>query len=234
VSGGAHRGASIEDYCLDLTEVTASAYAQCVDAGACEAASRTVWWPKIDEVERDAASELCTWGRPDRGDHPINCVTWSQARDYCRFRDARFPRDVEWTWAAIGGEDGRTYPWGEAAASATRVNACGTECRAWFERRDVSRRRVVYEADDGWAGTAAVGSYPNGRSSWGPLDLAGNVAEWTADTADAHGHRRVRGGSFWVQRSAWLTNADTAAAESSRRDAVIGFRCADDPCADDP
>jgi hypothetical protein len=228
IPGGGLEGESIEDYCLDITEVTVRSYRSCVDAGQCEPASRTVWWPKIEDRERDAASELCTWGVDDRADHPVNCVTWAQARSFCQWRGARLPRDIEWTWAAIGGADGRTYPWGDAPVTAARVNACGTECRAWFERREVQRPRVTYDADDGWAGTAIVGSYPAGRSRWGPVDMAGNVAEWTADTARSLGRRRVRGGSFWVQRPAWLSRTDTAAEPPQRRDAVIGFRCADD------
>ena len=228
IPGGALGDTSIEDYCLDLTEVTAAQYRQCVTDGGCEAASRTVWWPDIEPEQRDAASELCTWGDGARRDHPINCVTWAQARDFCRWRGARLPRDVEWTWAAAGGADRRTFPWGDAEVGPTRTNACGVECRAWFERKGVSRPRIAYEGDDGWAGTAVVGSYPAGASRWGPLDLAGNVAEWTADSAKALGRRWVRGGSFWVQRPAWLMVADTAAEVPQRRDPVIGFRCADD------
>ena len=34
---------------------------------------------------------------------------------------------------------------------------------------------------DGFAGRAPVGSFPQGASSDGILDLAGNVSEWTAD-----------------------------------------------------
>jgi formylglycine-generating enzyme required for sulfatase activity len=188
-----------------------------------------VWWPDIEPEEVEAATVLCTAHRPDRADHPINCITWEQARTFCRWRGGRLPRDIEWAWAAAGGHDRRTYPWGEALPDSHRTNACGIECRAWFERRGVARPRIAYEGNDGWPTTAVVGSYPEGRSRWGPLDLAGNVAEWTADQADDHHRRRVRGGSLWVQRPAWLSNLDTTAAHPDRRDPVIGFRCATDP-----
>jgi formylglycine-generating enzyme required for sulfatase activity len=228
VPGGTIDDRSVGDFCLDLTEVTAEAYARCEGDGACPPAADTVWWAGIDDEERDAASELCTAGRREREQHPINCVTWAQAQGYCRWRGARLPSEVEWQWAAMGGADRRTFPWGDAPLSATRANTCGPECRAWFQRRGLERRRIAVQDDDGWPATAPVGSYPAGASRWGPLDLAGNVSEWTADWAEGQRTRRVRGGSFWEQRPAWVRNDDTIAAAPARRDAVIGFRCADD------
>ena len=229
VPGGADGELAIGDFCLDLTEVTAGAYAQCVEDGACTRAATTAWWPKLEGRVRDAASELCTAGRSDRAAHPINCVTVEQAEAHCAWRGARLPSEAEWQWAARGGEQGRDYPWGEQAPDLTRANACGTECRAWFQRRDTEREAVAFEADDGWAGTAPVGRFPAGAGRWGHLDLAGNVAEWTSDISTRRKQkRRVVGGSFWAQRPGWLRTEDTIAADPVRRDPVIGFRCADD------
>lgn len=217
-------------FCLDDTEATVWAYDRCVEDGACADASTTVAWARIDPDEQDLASELCNAGRPDRADHPINCVTWAQARAYCQWRGTRLPGELEWRWAASGGGQERVYPWGDLPPTAERVNACGEECRVWFQRRGRRRPRVAFQAQDGHAGTAPAGSFPNGASRWGPLQLGGNVAEWTADWADDdQDHRRIVGGSFWVQRAAWLRNDDTAKARPDRRDAVIGFRCARAP-----
>ena len=229
VPGGALDDRTIEGFCLQHTEVTVAAYARCVAAGVCSPAADTVWWPRIRPEERDAASEACNAGREDRSQHPINCVTWSQAQAYCRWRGGALPTEAQWVWAAGGGTERRPFPWGEQPPQPGRVNACGTECRAWFQRRGHARERIVYEGDDGWATTAVVGSYPAGRARWGALDMAGNVAEWTAGPAEDPRKRRVRGGSFWVQRAAWLRNDDTIAADPERRDAVIGFRCAAAP-----
>jgi len=219
-----------DGFCLDDTEVTTWAYNQCVSAGACPVAATTVDWSGIDADERDGASVLCNALRPDRASHPINCVTWHSASTYCGWRDAQLPTEREFSWAARGGDLNRRYPWGEAAPGPGRVNACGEECRAWFRRQGKKRKSIAYRGDDGWPTTSEVGSFPAGASRWGPLDLAGNVSEWTADWSDdEQTRRRVLGGSFLVQRPSWLSTADTAAAAADRRDAVIGFRCADRP-----
>ncbi len=216
-----------ESFCLDDTEVTAWAYQRCVDQGGCPAAPTTVEWQGIDPREQDAASELCNGRSVDRLQHPMNCVTWHAADTFCRWRGARLPTEQEFTWAARGGDEGRSYAWGNAPPSSSRVNACGEECRAWFRHRDRARERIAYRGDDGWPHTAIVGSFPAGASRWGPLDLAGNVAEWTASWADGdHTHRRLLGGSFLVQRAPWLSTEDTARAAPDRRDAGVGFRCA--------
>ena len=44
----------------------------------------------------------------------------------------------------------------------------------------------MFDADDGWETTAPVGSFPEGASPFGVLDLAGNVGEWTADRYGAY------------------------------------------------
>lgn len=217
-----------DSYCLDDTEVTAWAYAQCVADGGCPAAPTTAHRPEMQASERDDESALCNAMRPDREQHPMNCINWHSADTYCRWRGARLPTEYELTWAAAGGDLDRPYPWGDAPPSPARVNACGIECRDWFSRNGHQRKRVAYDGNDGWPHTAVVGSFPAGASRWGPLDLAGNVAEWTADWADEkHEARRVLGGSFLVQRPAWLTTQDTAKALPVRRDPAIGFRCAD-------
>lgn len=86
-------------FCLDLTEVTVSAYQSCVDTGDCEPAR--------------ADSTLCNGARPDRERHPINCVSWYQAEAFCAWREARLPTEAEWEYAARGGERYLTYPWGD-------------------------------------------------------------------------------------------------------------------------
>ena len=86
-------------FCLDRTEVTAAAYAACVEGKLCTPAS--------------TGSRNCTYGRADRLDHPINCVDFEQAERFCAAREARLPTEAEWEFAARGGSAAQRYPWGD-------------------------------------------------------------------------------------------------------------------------
>jgi sulfatase modifying factor 1 len=94
---------SVRPFSLDVTEVTADAYASCVRSGACSA----------DQV--GPGDSACNYGVPGRGNHPINCVDWDQASAYCRSQGKRLPTEEEWEWAARGASERRSYPWGNAA-----------------------------------------------------------------------------------------------------------------------
>ena len=110
------------------------------------------------------------WGR---GSRPVINVSWDEAASYCRWlakktgRNFRLPREAEWEKAARD-----KYPWGWNPPGAHHVNMMGSA--------------------DGFAFTAPVGSFPQGESPYGILDMAGNVWEWTADWYDRRllpGHR---------------------------------------------
>jgi formylglycine-generating enzyme required for sulfatase activity len=100
---------------------------------------------------------------------------------------------------------------------------------------------IQADASDGHALLAPVGSHPEGASADGVLDLAGNVAEWTADSFDeappqvrstvnprgplVGSLRAVRGGS-WRQPLLYLRTTSRDAAAPDARSPEIGFRCA--------
>lgn len=101
--------------------------------------------------------------------HPVNEVTWNGARQFCAWRGARLPSEAEWE-AAARGQEGRTYPWGEAPPDARR---------AVFGRRSNE--------------TEAVGGRPLGATPQGVHDLAGNLAEWTSTLYRAYPYRKDDG-----------------------------------------
>ena len=188
---------TVSPYRLDRTEVTVAAYRRCVEAGGCAAAAVGAGCDR----ERE---------RRDAEDHPITCVDWQKAADFCAWAGKRLPTEVEWEFAARG-EEGRRFPWGDEPPSPARVNACDRTCRlaAGAGIRPGNGASVtasgapvitLFEESDGWATTAPVGSYPAGKSPSGVVDLAGNAAEWTATpfchyprTADAPSVASVTG-----------------------------------------
>jgi formylglycine-generating enzyme required for sulfatase activity len=229
---------TLSAYCIDKTEVTVAAYAKCVAAKGCSAAPLTTNWSNDTAESRKTSSQRCN--REDRPEHPINCVDWGQAAAYCTWNGQRLPTEAEWEYAARG-NDGRLYPWGQAAPSATRLNACGSECTS----KDTAKRRripwkAMYDGSDGWETTAPVGSYPEGRSPSGALDMAGNVWEWTADWYGAYsklaetnpqgpstGTSRVfRGGGAGTVHTTKVRAANRSWTPPETRDFDLGFRCA--------
>jgi formylglycine-generating enzyme required for sulfatase activity len=202
----------------------------------------------MTDAQRAAFSELCNARREGRGEHPANCVDWNMADNFCRAPGgrvadggARLPTEAEWEFAARGSGQ-KTYPWGDEAPDSTRLNACGAECDAWFTAHHLTTR-TLYAADDRFAGTAPVGSFPAGATREGVLDLAGNVWEWTADFYGPYGsdavanpkgaesgtERVVRGGSFNGSMSAWAKPAYRWKTTPDTYNHTIGFRCAIGP-----
>jgi formylglycine-generating enzyme required for sulfatase activity len=182
----AHVGA----FCLDRTEVTVAAYAACAEAGACEPAH--------------SGPVTCTATGGQRPAHPINCVTWHQAKAYCAFQSARLPTEAEWEYAARGGDD-RIFAWGDEPPD-------GRTC--WKH-----------------PGACAVGSYP--EDAYGLVDMTGNVWEWVADgygpypwPSQTNPHKVYRGGSWSRRFDKWMRvrlRNRWAAGESGSH---LGFRCA--------
>jgi formylglycine-generating enzyme required for sulfatase activity len=102
-----------------------------------------------------------------RGRHPVNNVTLEDARAFARWAGKSIPTEAQWEKAARG-VDGRIYPWGDEFDS----GKCNTE-----------GARVGY--------TTEVGSYPEGRSPYGVLDMCGNVWEWVEGSWDPKWFRKM-------------------------------------------
>ncbi len=161
------------------------------------------------------------WGR---GRRPVINVSWDDASAYCRWltqktaRNFRLPTEAEWEKAARS-----RYPWGSAAPTADRVNMKGSE--------------------DGFTFSAPVGSFPQGESHYGVLDMAGNVWEWIADwygddyflnsprrdpRGPASGSTRVVRGGSWKNGPELIRSANRSSERPDRRLNVLGFRVAMD------
>ena len=200
--------------------------------------------------QHTAFSEFCTSAKPDRESHPINCVDWHMANDFCRGKGgrlsdggARLPSEPEWEFAARGSSQ-RIYPWGDDAPDQTKLNACGSECMEWFGKHHM-KGRAMYPADDGFAGTAPVRLFPRrsfdrrrarssrGTSGSGPaigtLRLFARDEAATPEGNSETGARRARG---FVQRLDDQLEAQPAYRWKTTPDVYnhsIGFRLRERP-----
>ncbi len=147
--------AKVRDFCLDTTPVTVDEYAACVRAGQCTEDHDAKLVKRGGTV---TSNEYCNYGAPGKGNHPMNCVDWSQSARYCEVQHKRLPTELEHEWAARGGAQGRVYPWGDAAPA----------------------HQLCWSTIAGTGETCRVGSFPSGDAPGGIHDLTGNVEEWTS------------------------------------------------------
>lgn len=201
-------------------EIRVEAWRVCVDAGACAEPGDVA--ESSTPALSNAANALCNWGAPGRSEHPMNCVSWEAAQQYCQWAGGELPSESEWERAARG-MDGRLLPW-DLLESQLDDDDCE---RAFFGRCQAA------------AGTRPAGERPQGASPWGINDLIGNVAEWTLDRWDASAYRSlastdpmndeagrrrvVRGGSWRTLMG--VNVASRARLDEDVRSDHVGFRC---------
>ena len=155
--------------------------------------------------------------------YPVTHVNWIDARSFSNWlstnsgREMALPTEAQWEKAARG-TDGRIYPWGNTFAPG-HANISGDE--------------------DAYVDIAPVGSFAEGASPYGVLDMAGNVWEWTADRyargyyADApdqnprgpgEGLKRIMRGGSWLSSSDDVRSALRVGLHPNGRLESYGFR----------
>jgi formylglycine-generating enzyme required for sulfatase activity len=223
--------------CEDDTSIRAEGYAHQVTLHAFDLDRTEV---TVADYERCVVVGACSAAgfmrgdaRFDRPTFPVTLVRWEDAARYCAWARGRLPTEAEWEYAARGAHR-RVFPWGDVY----NPHLANHGSLAAISNPDGS---------DGFTLLAPVGSFPDGATPEGVLDLAGNVAEWVSDfvsEADSEGYgyapaaavdpagpptgvsHVVRGGSY--ARAAWRLRAAARETTLLSRSAEVGFRCASD------
>ncbi len=189
---------------------------------------------------------------PAYDNYPVVGVSWKQATAFCIWRtsymnaylekmgeffvqDYRLPLESEWEYAARGGNELAVYPWG---GPYTR-----NDKGCFLANFKPLRGNYVV---DGGLHTVVVGTYE--ANDFGLYDMAGNVAEWTANAFDESAYsfthdlnpmykynalpddppalkRKVIRGGSWKDIGYFMQNATRAYEYQDTAKAYIGFRC---------
>jgi formylglycine-generating enzyme len=193
------------------------------------AASGIRWWYKVTGAD---------WRHPEGPDsdvaarprQPVVHVSWNDAAAYCRWAGKRLPTEAEWEYAARGGLEQKTYPWGDELTPGGRHL-----CNIWqgeFPDRDTG--------EDGFTAPAPVDAYP--PNGYGLHTITGNAWEWCHDWFHPAYHvtatrvnpvgppegvaRTMKGGSYLCHRS-YCNRYRVAARTSNTPDSTttnISFR----------
>ena len=200
----------VGDFSMMKTEVTVTLYKECVREAYCSA-------PSLYKVK---LNNYCTYSRGN-SQAAMNCVSWSQATEFCSWMGGRLPTEAEWEYAATSGGKSIRFPWGN-----TPDWGCNKAVLA-LGRANNSGAKYPSNRGCGYNEVFEVCSKTAGNTDQGLCDMAGNLWEWTANCDEVYNSscsKKVqRGGGFWS--NAQQVRATRRSFDTDRGLMDVGFRC---------
>ncbi len=187
-------GVTIRPYYLARNEVTNAQFARFVQETGYKTEAETRGGAHLFVDGHFVMVNGASWQHPGGPDStydpnkPVFCVTIADAVAYAKWAGVRLPTEEEWEFAARGTE-GRVYPWGAQ----------------WDPRKCCNSVGIGM---GGSGGPRPVGSYPDGASPFGLLDMAGNVYEWTTSLynkypGSTYSSERMDGINLTIRGGSW-------------------------------
>jgi len=159
---------NINDFYMSKTEITVDQYRKCVESGVCDNPN------EFHEYSNDD----CNWRHTDRLNHPINCLSWKQARAFAKWVGGDLPSEAQWEYAARSRGKDIKYPWGNTNATCQHQFLCDISCEFTIINNGYS--------NSGGRGcgknrTWEVCKKKKGNTEQDLCDMEGNVSEWVLD-----------------------------------------------------
>jgi sulfatase modifying factor 1 len=191
------------------------------------------WWWKVPGARWDRPEGLGTNVR-DRMDHPAVHISWNDAMAYCAWSGKRLLTEAEFEYAARGGLDQKTYPWGDELTPDGEHR-----CNIWQ-----GTFPTINTVEDGYIGTAPVRTFP--PNGFGLFNMSGNAWQWCADRwsntfhidgprvdpkGPLEGESRVMRGGSYLCHHTYCNRYRVSARSKNTPDSStgnLGFRCAAD------
>ena len=113
-------------------------------------------------------------------DHAASCSVWNLANKYCEWmskstgRKCRLPTEAEWEYVCRG-KEGRKFPWGNRIEGSTVDEQLKDMKRKMWNWRTRTLEKP---------GKIPVGSFPEGATPEGVMDMIGYMVEWCSDWYD--------------------------------------------------
>lgn len=214
----------VNDFWIDRTEVTNAEFRQFIAATAYQTTAESLgsavfYLPDDDKGGGWELSETANWEYP-YGDssvadpeQPVVHISYADAMAYAQWRGRDLPTEAEWEFAARAGLYGASFEWGEKTPE--EANWPANTWQGPFPRMNT--------AEDGFAGLAPVGCYP--QNAYSLFDMTGNAWEWV-HSPTVSGRGLIKGGSFLCAKNycARYQPAARLQTEENMTSNHIGFR----------